>query len=111
MILTLDFVLILFWQFEQKREHVASAVECCMKQYGISEEAAYKILLKDLENAWKDINEECMKTNVVPKVVLECVLNFSRVIELVYSNFADRYTNAELLKDYVHTLLLNPIGI
>ncbi|KAI4346031.1 hypothetical protein L6164_013114 [Bauhinia variegata] len=98
-------------KFERKREHVASAVECCMKQYEISEEEAYKLLNEDIENAWKDTNEECLKPNTIPVPVLECVANFSRIIELVYGNYQDKYTHGELLKDHVAALLVDPIGI
>ncbi|XLU26817.1 hypothetical protein S245_062883 [Arachis hypogaea] len=31
-------------KFEQQREHAASAVECCMKQYGFSEEEAHEFI-------------------------------------------------------------------
>ncbi|KAF7822844.1 putative terpene synthase 2 [Senna tora] len=97
-------------KFERKRVHVASAVECLMNQHGIAEEEAYKLLRKELEKAWKDINEEWLKEEkVVPKVVLECVVNFSSVLEFVYGNLADRYTEAELLKDYVAALVVDPI--
>ncbi|KAF2308720.1 hypothetical protein GH714_013958 [Hevea brasiliensis] len=43
--------------FEQSRGHVASAVECYIKQYGVSEQEACYELNKQVENAWKDINE------------------------------------------------------
>ena len=43
-------------QFEQKRGHVASAVECYMNQYGVSEEQAYNEFHKQIENGWLDIN-------------------------------------------------------
>nr|XP_029150717.1 probable sesquiterpene synthase [Arachis hypogaea] len=36
----------LILQFEQQREHGASAVECCMKQYGFSQEEAYEFIKK-----------------------------------------------------------------
>ncbi|KAK4286038.1 hypothetical protein QN277_002650 [Acacia crassicarpa] len=97
-------------KFERKRVHVASAVECLMNQHRISEEEAYQILEKELDNAWKDINEECMKAEGgVPKVVLDCVVNFSSVIELVYGKFADKYTHAELLKDHVAALVVDSV--
>nr|XP_025669295.1 (-)-germacrene D synthase-like [Arachis hypogaea] len=37
-------------KFEQQREHAASAVECCMKQYGFSEEEAHEFIKKDINN-------------------------------------------------------------
>ncbi|XP_028807701.1 probable terpene synthase 2 [Neltuma alba] len=99
-------------KFEQERGHVASGVECCMKQYGISEEEAYKILDEDIKNYWKDINEECLNNpHGVPKSVLGFVLNFAQGIEVVYENQEDRFTNGKSLKQYVVQLLLNPIPI
>ncbi|XP_031265517.1 (-)-germacrene D synthase-like [Pistacia vera] len=41
---------------EQKRAHVASAVECYMNQHNVSEEEAVKLLRELVEDAWKDIN-------------------------------------------------------
>ncbi|WVZ00378.1 hypothetical protein V8G54_026447 [Vigna mungo] len=88
-------------KFEQQRVHVASAVECCMKQYGISEAEAYNLIHKDVEDCWKVINEECIKSSDdIPKCVLDCVS------EVSYENHEDKYTNAELLKDYVSSLLV-----
>ncbi|KAI9083065.1 hypothetical protein K1719_034969 [Acacia pycnantha] len=99
-------------KFEQEREHVASGVECCMKQYGVSEEDAYKIISDDVKNCWKDINEECLNNPYnIPKSVLECVVNMARDSEVVYENLQDRFTNGDSLKHYIVQLLLNPITI
>ncbi|XP_016169327.1 probable terpene synthase 2 [Arachis ipaensis] len=96
-------------KFEQQREHVASAIECCMKQYDLSQEEANKLILKEIRDYWKDINEECLKSNNIPRPVLDSVLNFARITEFTYSNFEDKYTNIELLREYVVALLLDPI--
>ncbi|TXG67315.1 hypothetical protein EZV62_008590 [Acer yangbiense] len=48
-------------EFEQKREHVASNVECYVKQHRISKEEVIKLFRKEISNAWKDINQECLK--------------------------------------------------
>ncbi|MED6167492.1 hypothetical protein PIB30_003463 [Stylosanthes scabra] len=98
-------------KFEQQRVHVASSVECCMKQYNISQEKAYKLIHDEIEDLWKDINEECLVTKNIPKPVLDCVLNLARIIEFTYANFEDKYTHGELLKDYVVALLLDPVSI
>ncbi|XP_048328538.2 valencene synthase-like [Ziziphus jujuba] len=66
-------------KFEQKREHCASVVECCMEQYGVEEEEACKMLHQEIENAWKDINLEFMKPTTVATPVLDCALNLARV--------------------------------
>ncbi|XWS10463.1 hypothetical protein CRYUN_Cryun39dG0081900 [Craigia yunnanensis] len=59
-------------KFELERGHVASAVECYMKQHGVSEEKACDELNKQVDNAWKDINEELVirPTAGVPMPVL-----------------------------------------
>ncbi|XP_054817718.1 sesquiterpene synthase-like [Prosopis cineraria] len=75
-------------KFEKKRLHVASIIECSMNQHGISELETYELLQKELEDAWKDINEEYLKEIFVPKVVLQCVVNFTSIVELVYGNFS-----------------------
>ncbi|MBA0687639.1 hypothetical protein Goari_015153 [Gossypium aridum] len=65
-----------------KRGHCASAVECYMREHAVSEEEACTELKKQVENAWKDINQEMIfseKSKVVPRPVLTRVLNFTRL--------------------------------
>ena len=80
-----------------------------MKQYGISQEEAYKLIQKEISDCWKDINEACLKSDDIPKPVFGYILNSARITEFMYANFEDKYTNCELLKDYVVALLLDPI--
>ncbi|XP_050218837.1 (-)-germacrene D synthase-like [Mercurialis annua] len=95
-------------KFEQKRGHAASSIECYMKQYGATEDEAVGELRKQIKNAWKDINEECMYPTSVPMPVLTRILNLARVINVVYK-YEDGYTNAGVvLKDFVSSLLLDP---
>ncbi|AES66808.1 putative lyase [Medicago truncatula] len=98
-------------KFEQERVHVASAVECCMKQYDMSGEEAYNFIRKEIENYWKVMNEECLKLDNIPRPVLEFIMNVARVTEFAYENFEDKYTKPELLKDYIVALLVDPISI
>lgn len=95
-------------QFEQQRGHVASAVECYMKQHGVSEEEAVKVFREKVGNAWKDINEELMRPSVVPMPLLERVLNLARLMDVLYQN-NDSYTNPHLMKDHVAALLKDPV--
>ncbi|KAJ0102369.1 hypothetical protein Patl1_04328 [Pistacia atlantica] len=93
---------------EQKRAHVASAVECYMNQHNVSEEEAVKLLRELVEDAWKDINEEFIKPAAVPMPLLERVLNLTRVIDLLYKE-DDCYTNSHLMKRLVASLLTDPV--
>nr|QWB49542.1 terpene synthase 8 [Aquilaria sinensis] len=95
-------------EFEQKRGHSASSVECYMKQYGVTRQKAVEQLSKQVNDAWKDINEECMRPTAVEMQLLMPLLNLVRVIHVLYSNH-DGYTNPHASKDLVASLLLHPI--
>ncbi|CAK9321897.1 unnamed protein product [Citrullus colocynthis] len=96
-------------KFEQEREHVASAVECYMEQYGCSEEEACVELHKQVVDAWKDTNEACLHPIAVPMPILMRVVNFSRVMNLLYLD-EDGYTNARSeTKSLIKSLLVDLI--
>ncbi|KAG5601066.1 hypothetical protein H5410_032436 [Solanum commersonii] len=67
-------------EVEQERGHVASIIECYMKEYGASKQETYVKFQKEVTNAWKDINKEFFRSTEVPIFVLERALNFARVI-------------------------------
>ncbi|XP_039687040.1 probable sesquiterpene synthase [Medicago truncatula] len=87
-------------KFEQQRVHVAS-----------SREEAYKLIQIEIEDYWIIMNEECLKIENIPRSVLEIILNVARITEFTYENFEDKYTKAELMKDYIVALLIDPIRI
>ncbi|KAI6690482.1 hypothetical protein NL676_027310 [Syzygium grande] len=96
-------------QFEQKRGHVASAVECFVKQYGVLEQEAKDELQRRVVDAWKDINEECLAPTAIPSQLLTRSLNLTRVIDVLYTD-EDNYTNAGIkLNNYVTSLLIYPL--
>ncbi|CAN4120858.1 unnamed protein product [Withania somnifera] len=68
---------------EQQREHGASFVECYVKEYEASKEEAYAEIWKQIANAWKDINAECLRATQVPTFVLEPVVNLARLVEIL----------------------------
>ncbi|PWA94461.1 Epi-cedrol synthase [Artemisia annua] len=78
---------------EQDRKHVASTIECYMKQFDASEQQAYESLNKKVEDAWKEINREFMITckDVNIHVAMR-VLNFSRSVDVLYKN-KDHFTH------------------
>ncbi|RVW61551.1 Valencene synthase [Vitis vinifera] len=97
-------------KFEQKRGHVASGVECYMKQYGASEEEVYDKFQKQVEDACKDINEEFLRPTAVPMPLLMRVLNLSRVMYVIYTG-GDGYTHVgKVMKNNVASLLIHPIA-
>uniref|UniRef100_A0A2N9HR11 Terpene synthase N-terminal domain-containing protein n=1 Tax=Fagus sylvatica TaxID=28930 RepID=A0A2N9HR11_FAGSY len=98
-------------KFEQKRGHVASAVECYMTQHGATEEETINEFRKQVTDAWKDINEECLLPTTVSMPILMRILNLSRVSEIVYKD-EDNYTHPGIvLKNFVASLLIDPVPI
>ncbi|KAF5450587.1 hypothetical protein F2P56_030922 [Juglans regia] len=98
-------------EFEQKREHVVSAIDCYMKQHGVSKHEAEEEFKKQIVNAWKDINNDFLKPTQVPKHFLERVLNLARVMDVVYKD-GDAYTKVtQVLMDGITSLLVDPVQI
>ncbi|PRQ18824.1 putative lyase [Rosa chinensis] len=98
-------------EFEQKRGHVPSAVECYMKEYCATEKEAVIELIKQVNDAWKDVNEGLLHPiAIVPRPLLLLILNFLRVADVVYKE-EDAYTDGVGLKDHITSLLVEPISI
>ncbi|KAH0736630.1 hypothetical protein KY285_012337 [Solanum tuberosum] len=96
---------------EQERGHVASIIECYMKEYGASKQETYIKFQKEVTNAWKDINKELFRPTEVPMFVLERVLNLARVIDTLYKE-EDGYTNAKgNLKNMINSILTESVKI
>ncbi|KAJ9676225.1 hypothetical protein PVL29_024963 [Vitis rotundifolia] len=95
--------------FEQKREHVASAIECHMNQYGGSEEQVYNYFKKQIENAWMDINQECLKPTAVPMPILARILNLTRAADVFYEE-QDGYTHVgRVMQNNIASCFIDPI--
>ncbi|KAL5791033.1 hypothetical protein ACOSQ2_005921 [Xanthoceras sorbifolium] len=99
-------------KFEQKRGHIASSVECYMKQYGVSEQEAYEELQKQVNNAWKDVNQESLKLAAdLPKPILKFIVGYPRIIDLFYKD-NDNFTHVgKDMKACIESLLIDPIPI
>ncbi|KAB1227455.1 (-)-germacrene D synthase [Morella rubra] len=96
-------------RFEQKRGHIASAVECYITQHCATEEEAINAFRRQITDAWMIINKECLHPTAVPKPLLMRILNLTRVLNIMY-NGDDNYTQTgPLLEDSVASLLLNPV--
>jgi (-)-germacrene D synthase len=82
-----------------------------MKQYEISREAAVQEGQRRIVDAWKDINEECLRPSEVPMPFLTRILNLSRFMDVVYKD-KDNFTNTEgEMKTLIKALLVDPVPI
>ncbi|CAL5361993.1 unnamed protein product [Camellia sinensis] len=78
-------------EFEQQRGHVVSAVECYMKQYGASEEEVLFEFRNQVTNAWKDINQECLRPTTILMPLLLRVVNLARLMDVLYRTKMDTH--------------------
>ncbi|XP_042478646.1 (-)-germacrene D synthase-like [Macadamia integrifolia] len=98
-------------KMEQERGHVCSSVECYMKQHGVTEEEACGEFNRRVENAWKDINQGCIKPTAIPMPFLMRPVNLARMIDVIYKH-EDGYTKAsKILKEHITLLFIDPLSL
>ncbi|KAJ6801193.1 (-)-germacrene D synthase-like [Iris pallida] len=96
-------------EFERQRNHVDSSLEICMRDEGITEQEALAKLNKMVEDAWKDINKECLNPFPSRKHLNLLALKFNRMIEVIYKH-EDSFTNPDgKMKENIALLLVHPI--
>nr|GEW84079.1 beta-caryophyllene synthase-like [Tanacetum cinerariifolium] len=94
---------------EQERKHVASSVDCYMKQYEVIEEYVYSLFNIQIEDAWKDITRESLVCKDVPMPIIMRVINLTRVMNVLYKH-KDSFTHVgEEVVDHIKSLLVRPI--
>ncbi|WVZ54584.1 hypothetical protein U9M48_005358, partial [Paspalum notatum var. saurae] len=81
---------------EQGTDHMASTVQTCMKQYGVTIEEAIEKLNVMVENAWIDMVQECLDQKC-PMVLLEKAVSFARSLDFYYKS-EDLFTRPSNLK-------------
>ncbi|KAL6311325.1 hypothetical protein AAG906_025530 [Vitis piasezkii] len=98
-------------KFEQERGHVASAIECYVKQYSVSKQQAYDEFNKQIANAWNEINQGFLVPTSMPIPILIRVLNLTRVADIIYKE-NDEYTHVgKVMKDNIASLLIDLVPI
>ncbi|KAG6495432.1 hypothetical protein ZIOFF_043256 [Zingiber officinale] len=98
-------------ELEQERDLAASTIECFMKQYGMDEKETYKKLMDMLEDAWKDHNNEYLNSTLVPRLLIERAMNFSRAMEEFYK-YTDTYSSSKtMMKDNISMVLVESVPI
>ncbi|CAO2836178.1 unnamed protein product [Amaranthus hypochondriacus] len=94
-------------KFEQNRKHVATSIECYMKQYEVSQDEAYEKLQKMVEDGWKDVTESMFRPTAIPMPLLLQILNLNRISDEIYSIDADGYTVSKFSQDKIIALLID----
>ncbi|KAI4978398.1 hypothetical protein ZWY2020_015151 [Hordeum vulgare] len=89
---------------EKERSNVATAVDCYIKEHGVTVYQAKEALGNKVEEQWRSINEEFLTNTTVPVEVLTRVVNLARVMGCMYKN-QDGYTHSWETADPIEKLL------
>ncbi|XP_027182188.1 viridiflorene synthase-like [Coffea eugenioides] len=96
--------------FEKERGS-GTAIECYMKDYNVSEEEAMKKFEEMCEDAWKVMNEECLRPTTIPREIFKVMLNLARICEVVYDQREDKFTCPSYLEGYVKAMFIDSISV
>ncbi|KAI3760840.1 hypothetical protein L1987_51239 [Smallanthus sonchifolius] len=91
---------------EQERNHVLSGIQCYVKEFDVSEEHVIDLFLEKVEVAWTEMNRESLMSKDVPMPIIIRVINFARVIEVLYK-YKDNFTHVgEEQQNHIKSLLI-----
>ncbi|XP_071687884.1 10-epi-juneol synthase-like [Rutidosis leptorrhynchoides] len=100
------------FKFERQRaQKQITSVDAYMNTFGVEENEAVDEIKKMLENAWKDINEECLKPTKFSMEILSIFLNLARMTDFVY-RYMDTFTFPEKsIAEYITLLFVGPVAM
>ncbi|CAN7136194.1 hypothetical protein BRARA_D00967 [Brassica rapa] len=91
--------------------YTANALNYYIKQHGVTKEEAIKVFDKMIKYINKIVNEECLKTTHISRRVLNQIINYGRSLDVLYTS-DDVFNHREgMLKEYITTLLVDPIHL
>ncbi|CAI0456491.1 unnamed protein product [Linum tenue] len=99
-------------ELEREREHVASAVECYVKEnLSASLDEAVESFRNEISIAWKDTTEEyCQNPTPLPVALTQRILNYARCSHVLYEK-GDGYTDPYLLKAHIASLFIDHVPL
>ncbi|CAN8267557.1 unnamed protein product [Cochlearia groenlandica] len=101
---------IMDFEDDMGKGYTANGLNYYMKLHGITKEEAIQKFHKMFEDTNKIVNEECLENNIVSRHVLMQVVNYGRLVEVLYTS-DDIYNQRKgKLSDYLTALLVDPFG-
>ncbi|CAA2966126.1 vetispiradiene synthase 2-like [Olea europaea subsp. europaea] len=100
------------YEVEKERGQIATGIESYMKENGVTKEVAIDKFFEMVTNAWKDINDECLRPSSSPREILMRILNLERIIDVTYKGNEDGYTQPQkVLKPHIISLFIDPVVV
>ncbi|CAI9087771.1 OLC1v1021941C2 [Oldenlandia corymbosa var. corymbosa] len=95
---------------KREKEISGTGIQCYMNQYNVSEEEAMAKFEEMVEDGWKDMNEECLKSNPMSRETLMSFFNLARMVHVFYGDGVDGFTNPhQVTEPYIRAVLVDPI--
>ncbi|KAF2951145.1 hypothetical protein DAI22_01g240300 [Oryza sativa Japonica Group] len=94
----------------REKMDVANAVECYMKEHGVTSDVAEAEISEMVEGAWRTLNQARFEDRVYLPFV-QRIANVSMSIALLFHGKRDGYTNSHELKDMFESHFVNPIPL
>ncbi|KAK9066882.1 hypothetical protein SSX86_014205 [Deinandra increscens subsp. villosa] len=96
---------------EQERMHVASSIQCYMKEYDVTEQHVFDLFNEKVEEAWKEMNHESLTCKDVEMPIIMRVINLARAMDVLYKNKDHfKYVSEELI-NHIKSLVVDAIVI
>ncbi|KAL6637198.1 hypothetical protein ACP70R_024770 [Stipagrostis hirtigluma subsp. patula] len=89
---------------EKERSKCITAVDCYVREHGVTVQEAKRELSTLVDEQWKIMNQEFLGNHLVPTPLLMRVMNFERLMESMYKG-VDGYTHPEQIAGQIDKLL------
>ncbi|XP_010552110.1 PREDICTED: alpha-barbatene synthase-like isoform X2 [Tarenaya hassleriana] len=99
------------FQDDMSRGYAATGINVYMKQYGVTEEEAFREFRKMVRATEKITTEEFLNATVVPRKILMQVINFERSFSTTYAH-GEGFTNCTArMKENISSLFVHLISL
>eukprot|EP00262_Sarcandra_glabra_P005167 TRINITY_DN1649_c0_g1_i3.p1 TRINITY_DN1649_c0_g1~~TRINITY_DN1649_c0_g1_i3.p1 ORF type:complete len:347 (+),score=48.21 TRINITY_DN1649_c0_g1_i3:645-1685(+) len=98
-------------EFEQNRDHIPSCLQVYMNEHGVSQQEAQQNFQEMISDAWKGINQACLKPTEVATPLLSRLLNLAAMAEVIYQHGDGFSDSRHETKDNITTLFVNPVPL
>nr|QYL01195.1 terpene synthase 5 [Stevia rebaudiana] len=96
---------------EQERMHVASIIQCYMKEHNVTQQHVYDLFNERVEETWKEMNQESLRCKDVKMPIIMRVINLARAMDVLYKNKI-HYTHVdEELINHIKSLVVDTLVV